>query len=577
MRRWKLLSRGAFGSALILCGLVSLSGPSGASGTLELHLSGSYGGTTSSGVVIGEQQGHAASGVVGRAFSFNATCVEAGAVERAVACGPVTYNFGDNTSAVGASSISHGYGASGQYSVTASVSAKGYAAASMTALVSPLYVDVSGPYARAIWALGALGFGSACSSGVYCVSPKFGGGPGGTVTLKLAKATPLGATSLGLVGSYSAPAGATLIINGQHVTVTKSAGSVVTISPGTNLWSGAGTKVTIISTMSSPDVNGITGQSCLINAGVCGLSQVAFSTSNESASCSATCVATLEREGELVAGVAGARPRLAYNATNCLSGYVASKVNGAWQVGSGLPSGCESRGEFLSELVDLAAGGSSRLAKSPCSDSSSAVVRRGAALGLTKALVIGGKCYLGADLTKGVAFQMLGALGTKKNVAVGDSFIDLAHSNLVGPPVSYVGVAGGLLAGGTPLTGSAACPRSGRCFNPEAGLTRGEAAGLLASILLGTGKVSGGTSIQLRRSGGDVVAVVRGATGESPTTVSVDFSGPGSNCHVAAVISGGKSTTLTCPAFFSVTPSTWSVSVTRGWGSVAASLYLAKS
>jgi hypothetical protein len=466
-----------------------------------ITMAGGFGGTTTSGVVVGAQESKAATGLKGVPFTFYVSCSQGGV---AVKCGQVTYSFGDGKSATGGPKAVHAYTSSGLYSASASVDSIGYGEATISVVVSPYYVNErGGVVARAVWTLGALGFGSTCRGGSYCSGPA---------------------------------------------------------------------KLRTPNSLAVPLVNGITGVSCLASAGTCGLPQAAFSLSNEGASCSASCEATLQREGLVTKG---ASPQLVYHSLDCADGYTATRDGAKWRASVGVESGCETRMGFLSVLVALADGGTGREAPSPCRDNSNPVVREAAALGIMKPLVTRGLCYLSGPLSKLVAYQLLGALGNKKNIAVGEEFVDLAKNNLVGTVSPATAAIGGLLSSGTTLIGSDVCVNGApRCFNGAASITGSEASSLLASVLLGDNRVEGGVGVTLSAVGStELVAQVRGAYGEPATQVSVSFNVVGGSCTSKIVISGGQATNVTCQVRASKYPRIATARVSRGWGTANAAVY----
>jgi hypothetical protein len=548
----------ALSLALAVGGVLLADATAGATGVVTVSLVGTFAGVSSTGEVLGVAQGVSAKGKIGRPFSFSAACSTGGAPS---ACGPIQWNFGNNVIHGGGDQISEGYATSGTFTVSATVNTTSYAVGQIEVLVSPYYADVqAGVTSRAAWALGASGLATTCGDGLYCPAPNATSGPAETIGTTVAKASSNPIATLSLLSTAGVWVGQSLTLGNETTTVSGVSGSTVNVSPALGEAATKGEAVTLFPALASPLVNGVTGQSCLAGPGACGLPASYFS----KAGCNQACLTGLQGAGYVTTASA---PELVYNPTNCGAGYAAQHLKSGWQEAVGEPAGCESRGEFLSLLVNLA-GGSSEARKSPCSDSADALAREGAELGLTRPLVeASGRCYLSGPLSKQVAYAMLGILRGSKATGPMSGFSDMAGNG-------DDAVIGSLLATGTPVVGSTVCPLGvGTCFNPTVGLTKGEAGQLAASDLLGGARVAGGTTVGVSYRSGELVATVHPGVGEPIGTLAVTLTSGATRC-VRDVRIGRAAEDVTCPLKSSTVGRIATVRVTGGWGVAVAAAYL---
>jgi hypothetical protein len=525
-------------------------------GALEVHVMGSFANVVQSPSVLGVVEGVTAHGVVGRKFEFYVTCTRGNVP---VTCHQVTWNLGDNTVASG-DTVLHGYTRSGTFNVSATVDG-GLGVGQLSVLVVPMYSDAQqGPYAQAIWALESVGLDVACTDGRYCPSPSASAGPSEDIMTSLVTRVKPGAKSVQLSSVAGIWVGQSLTLGGASVIVTSVLKNVVSVNTAFTQGATAGSAAILFPALASTPVNGVTGQSCFSTPGACGLDATYF----VHGVCTASCQTRLANLGIVSAG---ATHELVYNPTNCASGYVATKLRSGWVVGPGEPAGCETKGAFLALIVSLA-GGVGAAKKSPCVDATGIIVREAVALGLGKYLATNGKCNLNGPIAKLRAYDMLAALGVKVNAAAAGSFTDIANS-----PAQ--GVIGGLLARGTPLVGSGTCSSGkGTCFNTGEALTKGEAAQLIASDLLGGARVSGGTSVRSNVIGGDVQAMVSLAKGEAPSSIDVSITVGNSHCSASIFVGvGGNSTG--CHVGVATVGREAVITASGGWGVGSYSMYIA--
>ncbi len=555
-----MMTRLRYRLALVLAlAVTALAAPAAASplGIISVRLAATFGSLTTVTSAIGVRQGVSAHGRTGSPFQFLAACSSTVVATRAVACGPVTYSFGDGTSVTSTKPVSHGYAAPGVYTVTASAAPSTYAATSLTVVVGPSFPDVplDSPDAPAITAAAAKDLLAPCSSG-FCSAPSSRNAPPAVLDTSTAAPAPPRAAGYALASTTGVWVGQVLTVNSQSTMITSLSGDVVRVSPRLTQGVTRGTAVQLFPALATPLVNGLSGVSCLASAATCGLPYSYFA----GGSCATGCERALINAGYLTASTP---TRLIYSPLDCADGYVAVRYHGGWQVSPGVETGCVSRRAFLSALVALV-GPAGHLAPSPCVDDHSVLIRTAAALGLAAPLVgPDHRCLLDAALTKSVAYRLLAALAPRSNPAAASALRDVAGTTLAGP-------LGALLVRGVPLVGSLTCPAGpGLCLNPDQPVTRADAARLLASVLLAPYRVTGGASLVMSSSATQATVHASPAPGEPVSAATLVVTGPGVHC-VRVVRLGPGPVTATCPLPDSHVPRILTAVLNGAWGTPTA-------
>lgn len=414
------------------------------------------------------------------AFEFNVACGDSGCETGTT----VEWDFGDGSDTPpGDFTTFHAYTEPGVYTVVARVVDAGNntnSQATIEVLVAPRYADVApdgGPSnpgradREAIWATMALGLLNPCR-----VAVPFSGSAIDATTTEANRALFCGEPDATYVPTPTVapqlPAGAT--------------------------------------------ANAVTGVACADAWWVCGLPRAIFTrdgATSPQASCGTDCNTDLRRfsfiEGD---------SRLMYQSDACEDNWVMRRSGGQWVPDVGVEAGCVSRGEFYTALVRAVDGsvatksipGALMADASVCVDGAGTgeaanSLRRAAAL-LGNDVVLRNRvgdlwCDTGAAITKREAYAAIAAVtGAPDAAGVGIRDLDDIHLGRNGAPTPDpdASTLGSITAVSGPLVGDLDCAdRVGVCFNADEALTRSMLAVLIADLVIGPGRLSGGLTVDL--------------------------------------------------------------------------------